>query len=123
MALDEASRSTPRLAYPRHPLSFDFPLGSDPMSSNTENAETRLLPSSEIEKIKERCERATHGPWKSYVEGRDHTSGSDFIMTAGADIYLQGASVADQDFIAHARQYIPALIAEIERLGKLTLNK
>jgi hypothetical protein len=77
------------------------------------------LSDDDIAEISHRCNRATPGPWKSYVEGRDHTSGSDFIMTEGEDIYLTGASVDDQDFIAHARQDIPKLIAEIERLRKL----
>jgi hypothetical protein len=77
------------------------------------------LSDDDIAEIRDRCNRATPGPWKSYVEGRDHTSGSDFIMTGGEDIYLTGASVDDQDFIAHARQDIPKLIAEIERLRKL----
>jgi hypothetical protein len=66
--------------------------------------------------IRERCSRATAGPWKSYLEGRDHTSGSNFIMTSGEDIELLGATEADQDFIAHARQDIPLLLAEIDRL-------
>ncbi len=69
--------------------------------------------------IKKRCDQATPGPWRSYVEGRDSMSGSSFIQTEGEDIYLTGATVADQDFIAHARQDIPNLIAEIERLRKL----
>jgi hypothetical protein len=43
-----------------------------------------------------------------------------FIQTAGEDIYLTGASEADQDFIAHARQDIPRLIAEIERLRSIS---
>jgi hypothetical protein len=43
-------------------------------------------------------------------------SGSDFIMTAGEDIYLTGATAADKDFTAHARQDVPNFIAEIERL-------
>jgi len=34
------------------------------------------------------------------------------------DIELLGGSVADQDFIAHARQDIPRLLDEIERLTK-----
>ena len=37
-------------------------------------------------------------------------------MTDGEDIYLSGATEADQDFIAGARQDIPALIDEIRRL-------
>lgn len=71
----------------------------------------------ELTAIRLRCEAATPGPWTSYVEGRDHDSGSDFIMTDGDDIELAGgATAADQDFIAHARQDIPRLLDEIERL-------
>jgi len=40
-------------------------------------------------------------------------------MTEDEDIYLTGATVADQDFIAHARKDIPKLVAEVERLRKL----
>ncbi len=73
----------------------------------------------EINDIKERCEKATLGPWKSYIEGRDHTSGSSFIRTADEDIELTGATTNDQDFIAAARQDVPALIEEIYRLRQL----
>jgi hypothetical protein len=66
--------------------------------------------------IEHRSNAATPGPWKSYVEGRDHMSGSDVIQTAGADIYLSGATAADQDFIASARQDIPLLVSEIRAL-------
>ena len=68
--------------------------------------------------IKRRCENATPGPWKSYVEAREKISGSSFIQTSGEDIYLTGATTEDQDFIAHARQDIPDLLAEIERIRK-----
>jgi hypothetical protein len=58
------------------------------------------------------------------VEGRDHTSGDSFIMTGegdsrGDDIELNGATPVDQDFIAHARQDIPRLLAEVQRLRNL----
>lgn len=76
----------------------------------------------EINDIKERCEKATPGPWKSYIEGRDHTSGSSFIRTAGEDIELTGATTNDQDFIAAARQDVPALIEEVYRLRQLLDN-
>jgi hypothetical protein len=71
-----------------------------------------------------RAEAATPGPWKSYVEGRDHTSGSSFIMTGpqdarGNDLELTGATAPDQDFIAAARQDVPKLIAEVRRLRRL----
>ena len=78
----------------------------------------------ELQEMQLRCDLASIGPWKSYVEGRDHSSGSDFIMTGegdkrGEDIELTGATIADQDFIANARQDIPRLIDEIKRLKLL----
>jgi hypothetical protein len=73
----------------------------------------------ELEAILLRCEQATPGPWTSFIEGRDHTSGSSFIRTEADDIELSGATTADQDFIAHARQDIPRLLGEIARLRAL----
>jgi hypothetical protein len=63
----------------------------------------------ELREIRQRCDNATAGPWISFIEGRDHTSGNSFIMTGrsgnrGKDIELIGATTADQDFIAHARK-------------------
>lgn len=78
-----------------------------------------MMTEAELEAIQVRCERATGGPWVSFVEGRDHTSGCDFIQTDGEDITLSGATVDDQDFIAAARQDIPVLIEEIYRLRAL----
>lgn len=69
----------------------------------------------ELKCILERCSAATDGPWVSFVEGKDHSSGSNFIQTAGDDIELAGATVADQDFIAAAKQDIPRLIAIIAK--------
>jgi len=40
-----------------------------------------VLSDDELGKMLARADAATPGPWKSYVEGRDHTSGSSFIMT------------------------------------------
>jgi len=80
------------------------------------NEKPSPLSHAELEAIRARWIRATPGPWQSYVEARDHISGSDFIMTGGADIYLSGATTDDQDFIASAYQDIPRLLAEIERL-------
>lgn len=74
--------------------------------------------------IERRIAAASPGPWRSYVEGRDHDSGSSFIMSGppehrGEDIELIGATVADQDFIAHARTDLPNLLAEVRRLRVL----
>lgn len=82
------------------------------------------LTEEELESIARRCAAASPGPWKSYIEGRDHTSGSNFIMVGagesrGDDIELSGASNADQDFIANARQDIERLVAEVRRLRAL----
>ena len=83
--------------------------------------ENDILDAAELASIVNRCQAATPGPWTSWVEGRDHESGSSFIMTGsgssrGDDIELSGATIADQDFIAHARQDIPRLVAEVKRL-------
>lgn len=69
----------------------------------------------ELDQLEARLRAATPGPWVSYVEGRDHDSGSSFIQTAAGDIELSGATVADQDFIAHARQDLPKLLMEVRR--------
>mgnify|MGYP001099122022 CR=1 FL=1 len=81
----------------------------------------------ELIKIEERCNATQNGPWKAYIEDRDHENGSDFIMTGdqcsgnrGEDLEITGATVADYDFIAHAKQDIPRLIEEIRRLKGLT---
>lgn len=76
----------------------------------------------ELLRIEELCNAATPGPWLSFVEGRDHQSGSDFIQTPRGDIELSGASQADQDFIANARQYVPMLLEEVRRLRALLLT-
>jgi hypothetical protein len=89
-----------------------------------------MLTKKELNKIEERCIKTQRGPWKSYIEGRDHTSGSDFIMTGEGenrdeDLEIFGATTEDYDFIASAKQDVPLLINEIKRLNQLlteTLN-
>lgn len=75
-----------------------------------------LITEQDLLAIQERCDKTTKGPWVSYVEGRDDGCGSNFIMTDAEDIELLGATIADQDFIAHARQDIPKLLQEIKFL-------
>lgn len=90
----------------------------------TSNAMTEA----ELEGIRRRLESATPGPWTSMVEGRDHASGDSFIMVGppdrrAEDLYLtrgtHPASAADQDFVAAARQDIPRLLREIQRLKSI----
>ena len=70
----------------------------------------------ELERIQRLCKAATEGPWRAWVEGRDHQSGTSFIETAGGDIELSGATEADFDFIAGARQDVPRLLDEVRAL-------
>jgi hypothetical protein len=72
-----------------------------------------------LRQIQERINNAAPGPWISFVEGRDHSSGSNFIKVKNGehdDIELIGASTDDQDFIAHAREDMPRLLEEVRRL-------
>ena len=69
---------------------------------NNEPFSRPALTDDDIAAIKKRCDIATAGPWKSYIEGREEMSGCSFIMTGGEDIYLTSATKDDQNFIAHA---------------------
>lgn len=78
-----------------------------------------------IDEIRNRCAAARGGPWVAFIEGRDFLSGSSMIRIGEIDngeddLYLSGddrpVPDADYDFIAHARQDIPFLLAEIDRL-------
>ncbi len=65
----------------------------------------------ELTAIRERSEKATRGKW--YVS----KYGYRVYSNNGAEIGIGGYSAADDAaFIAHARQDIPKLLAEIERL-------
>ncbi len=88
---------------------------------------TKPLSNIYLDEVRKRCEAATKGPWISFVEGRDFLGGESVIGRgvdrAEDDLYLIGKTVEDQDFIAHARQDIPLLLDEIERLQKLLADK
>lgn len=75
-----------------------------------------------LDEVRKRCDSATPAPWVSFVEGRDHSSGSNVIVRgpdgSEADLYLFGGTEADHDFVANARQDIPLLLDEIIRLRK-----
>jgi hypothetical protein len=88
------------------------------------------LEDEELERMIRRADAATAGPWKSSVEGRDHWSGDNVILTGGTDIFIEvsyyneqpldfEARVRNQDFIAAARQDVPHLGAEVRRLRAL----
>lgn len=83
-----------------------------------------MLSDEELNSIAARVAAASRGPWRSFIEGRDHQSGSNFIMTGeigrrGEDIELTGATIADQDFIAASREDIPRLLQAVRTLQTL----
>ena len=77
-----------------------------------------MINKEEIKNIKSILLNVTKGPWVSVVEGRDQDSGSSFIQTGepSYDINFDNLRVADQDFIAMARNILPILVDEIEKL-------
>ena len=86
-----------------------------------------MLTEIELIEIENRLNKSQNGPWKAYIEGVDQESGSSFIMTGTdgnrqVDIEMIGATIADYDFIANAKQDIPKLINEIRQLKKLIEN-
>ena len=83
----------------------------------------------EIEAIRERCEKATPGPWHpdkypEYIWGPKAQMVGDFQaedLLPGAVMRMRGVGAKlpikeNADFIAHARTDIPKLLAEIDRL-------
>lgn len=99
-------------------------LDGDPTASRGPSHPEGAVSDADLSALDRLAAAAQAGPWTSRVEGRDHRSGSTFIMTGpgearGPDIELSGATVADQDFIAAARSAIPALVAEVRRLQKI----
>ena len=85
------------------------------------------LTESQLAEIEARVQAATPGPWKSMWEGRDHQSGDHFIMRGTDDaryddLFLSPGRIEDQDFVAHARQDVPALLAEVRRLREFLIS-
>lgn len=81
-----------------------------------------MIPEETLTWLEELSDRCDPPPWRASVEGRDHDSGEDMIMTGedgdrGEDIYVTRdsgpASAAYLDLIAAARTYLPLLIAEL----------
>jgi hypothetical protein len=91
--------------------------------------EAQRFSDAELDQLALRCDAASKPPWQSFIEGRDHWGGDNFIRVGGMDdsepdMYVSRstaegslpASDADLDFIARARQDLPLLLAEVRRL-------
>lgn len=77
----------------------------------------------ELKAIEERANAATPGPWRGFDTGV--LSGPRWVV--GNEESRQFYNLADGRFIAHAREDVPALIAEVRRLRaeneRLTLDR
>lgn len=88
-----------------------------------------MLTHEELQAIKARAEAATPGPWTNVDEDGEHWKSITAIeggdpLSVTMKIYDEGGhSLADAEFIAHARTDVPALVAEVERLRKALLKR
>lgn len=77
-----------------------------------------------LDEVKERCEKATPGPWKHFVtESFSANVVGDGWVVARCETFSTGQELADAKFIAHARGDIPRLLAIVERLGEYARHK
>lgn len=89
-----------------------------------------------LEEIKQRAEKATPGPWKAKqvhsagaiaemdcLDANDDWEGAAYWLEGPAwiDLEDEGLFFQEQDvkFIAHAREDIPFLIAQVEQLRRI----
>lgn len=88
----------------------------------------------DLDAIRARADKATPGPWKVRDPFRRGTGRNWYIGVTSAEFSLNAEMwagkgravdpqrVADGEFIAHAREDIPELLAEIERLRRLVFE-
>ena len=83
----------------------------------------RELSDADLGRIERLVEAASAGPWYSYVVGRDADAGSNRVELGWCNelgtfksMDITGATIADQDFIANARQDVPRLLLEVRTL-------
>jgi len=69
----------------------------------------------ELQAIKARAEKATPGPWEQ-LSGEWYGEPRNLVQCDECTITEHVYKKSDADFIAHSREDIPALIAEVERL-------
>jgi hypothetical protein len=86
------------------------------------SGQTDLVTPAELDAYEHAAARATVGPWTPFIEEREPIGGSSVIWAGGdddPDMYLwlgnTIAPAADIEFVAHARQDVPDLAAELRR--------
>jgi hypothetical protein len=85
-----------------------------------------MLDDNQIEAIKGRAEEATPGPWRTepfgnpgeFEIGYDAPAryGGPYVVRCGEPAEHDGIAAEDAEFIAHAREDIPALLADRQAL-------
>ena len=87
----------------------------------------------QLQEIKERCNKASAGPWKKFSEHENKVFSiavdapysepivfGDFVVERDGDFWSYGVYREENaDFIAHAREDIPALLKEIDILNEM----
>lgn len=78
----------------------------------------KQLTNEELAQIRERVEKATKGPWETSTSGDGIKAGKYHIGVISKPHYFPYGLGTKEDatFIAHAREDIPKLLAEVERL-------
>ncbi|MEB5480948.1 hypothetical protein P8825_15385 [Shouchella clausii] len=71
------------------------------------------LTNEELAEIYAYCENATEGPWKI---GKQSPNGLNNVGTTRGLLTAQTTDEKNAEFIAHAREDVPLLLAEINRL-------
>ena len=78
-----------------------------------------------LDEIRARCEAATPGPWAEKTNCHPQCNGEPWGWISGANGNITwggNAGRTDAAFIAHAREDIPYLLAEIKRIQKHAEN-
>lgn len=69
-----------------------------------------------LAEIRARAERATEGPWVQLPPWETVPATTPSIISPNGDIADRIEAEADAEFIAHAREDVPYLLDEVERL-------
>lgn len=86
-----------------------------------------MITPTELKAIRERCEKATQGPWEAHIQTgpyrtRNYAGKVKAPVPIGEHssfrVHLNLLYEGDVHFIAHARTDIPRLLDEVERLRK-----
>lgn len=75
----------------------------------------------DLEAIEARCKAATPAPWAPLYGGLDVVGPSGKCITSPGDAHISSVEecMGNGQFIAHAREDVPTLIAEVRRLRAL----